>query len=45
VENFTDARAGVSGPASFLRINDLEALSQYGVRYIRSDEQAWSLSH
>jgi hypothetical protein len=36
----------VRGSASFLRINDLEALSQNGLRlrYIRSGEQQWSLS-
>jgi hypothetical protein len=34
----------VRGPASFLRLNDLESLSQSGLRYIRSDEQEWSLS-
>ena len=34
----------VPGSASFLRINDLESLSQNGLRYVRSDEQTWSLS-
>src|SRR5262249_28094871 len=34
----------VRGPSSFLRLNDLEALSQSGLRYVRSDEQEWSLS-
>lgn len=34
----------VRGPSTFLRNNDLEALSQSGLRYVRSDEQEWSLS-
>ena len=32
------------GRASFLRINDLEALAQSGINYVRSDEKHWSLS-
>jgi hypothetical protein len=32
------------GHASFLRINDLEALVPGGLSYIRSDEKRWSLS-
>lgn len=34
----------VSGAANFLRINDLEALKQWGNRYIRADEKSWALS-
>jgi hypothetical protein len=34
----------VNGRSSFLRINDLEALTQNNSRYVRSDEQEWSLS-
>lgn len=32
------------GRASFLRIDDLEALAQSGLNYVRSDEKRWSLS-
>lgn len=32
------------GRASFLRINDLEALAQNGLSYVRGDERNWSLS-
>jgi hypothetical protein len=32
------------GRASFLRINDLEALAQNGLNYVRSDEKHWPLS-
>ncbi len=35
----------VAGPASFLRIDDLESLSPGDLRYVRSDEQEWRLSH
>jgi hypothetical protein len=31
------------GRASFLRINDLEALAQNGLNYVRSDEKHWPL--
>jgi hypothetical protein len=34
----------IAGPSSFLRVNDLESLSQSGLSYIRSDEQEWSMS-
>jgi hypothetical protein len=34
----------VQGRSSFLKINDLEALTQGGLNYMRSDERNWSLS-
>lgn len=37
-------RLSASGPGSFLRLNDLEAVRSNGVRFTRSDEQEWSLS-
>lgn len=37
-------KLAVGGAASFLRINDLEALKEWGNRYIRADEQSWALS-
>jgi len=34
----------VAGPASFLRINDLEGLTLFGNRFYRSPEREWALS-